>query len=122
MPKFKIREEFTDGSTQNFYVSANDEATALGIATTLFGGEHLVLEEVDPAVVAVTEQAPTSVGYWGATVTLKQEDTDAVTFVSMLFDNAKSSNEVMEAFKAKTINGVRADAVSLSGIYFVDVA
>ena len=114
MPSFKVRETFTDGSTQNTYLNTGTEAEALGICQTLYGGEHEVLETPIDVVVAEADLVP--VPYKRVGVTLRNEGTDSVTFLDLLVKSTVSSADVITTLTGKTINGVLANVVSINSI------
>ena len=114
MPNYQIKEVFTNGASQNTYISATDESTALGVAQAFYGGNHQAFEE--SASVTTEEAAITPVSFKRARIMLKNEATDDTTFLNLIVKDTVSDLDIEAALKNKTINGVHADKVTILSI------
>lgn len=119
MPKFKIRENFSNGSSQNTYIPATDEASALSLAQALYGGELEVLKT--PLDIAVQEPSLSAVAYKDVSVMIKNEATDNKAYINILVDASKNTNDIITTLQDKTINGVKADVVTIISIRSYEV-
>jgi hypothetical protein len=119
MPKFKIRENFSNGASQNTYIPASDEVVALEIAQALYGGELEVLKV--PIDIAVQEPALTAVSYKDVSIMIRNEATDNKAYLNILVDYSKNTTDIISAIKDKTINGVKADTVTIISIRAYEV-
>jgi len=114
MARFKITETFTNGVSQNTYISAIDEATALGICVALYGGNHQAFEA--SSSITVTDASITPVSFKRVRVMLKNVATEDTTFLSFIVKDTVSDLDVEATLKNKTINGVSADTVTILSI------
>jgi len=104
MAKFKIRQNFSNGSSSNTYIQAASEALALGVAQNLMDSNLEVLSE--PAGVPATLASATNVAYKKFSVVCQDSATGNKTFVNFVGKSTVSIIDVETFFKGKTINGV----------------
>lgn len=119
MPKYKIVEVFTNDVKQSTYIPAVSETAALEICTAIYGGNHQAFEE--STSITTEEPALTPVSYKRAKIMLKNEGTDDVTFFDLIVKDTVSDLDIEVALKDKTINGVKADKVTVLSINKVTV-
>lgn len=114
MPRFKIRENFSNGKSQNTYIPATDEATALSIAQALYDGELEVLKT--PADIVVEEPSLSAVAYKDVSIMIKNEGTDDKAYLNLLVASTKTTTDIISTLQDKIINGVKADKVTIISI------
>lgn len=119
MPKFKVREKFSNGSAQNAYLSATDEATALGICNAIYGGNHQAFEE--SSGINTEEASLTPVSFKRVNTVLKNDATNDTTFFKFIVKDSVSDLDVIAALKGKTINDVLVDKVTVLSINLTTV-
>lgn len=112
MPKYKIRETFSNGKTHSMNVATADEATALLVAQTLLGGQVEVLEA--PANITVSDPSLTNVSYKRFDIMGKNVSTGDRTYFTFLGKATVTDIDVKNYFVNKTINGVHLDEVTVS--------
>ena len=112
MPKFKIRQNFSNGSSSSVVIPAANEATALAVGQALMDSELEVLEA--PLDITVTDASATNVSYKKVAVVAKHSASGNKTFINFIAKATVSIIDVETFFIGKTINGVSIDAVSVS--------
>lgn len=119
MPRYKVRETFTNDVVQNTYIDAANEATALQICVSLYGGNHEVFEE--STAVTTEDEALAAVSFNRASIMIKDDSTKNVAFLNLLVKSDIDIDEIETALLTKTINGVKADSVQLTGFTVVTI-
>lgn len=114
MANYKIIETFTNNVKQSTYIPAVSETAALEICAAIYGGSHEAFEE--STAVTTEEPALIAVSFKRAKIMLKNEGTDDVTFFDLIVKDTVSDLEIEIALKDKTINGVKADKVTVLSI------
>ena len=111
MARIKCIETFMDESRNTTYLDVSDAATALTICGTLFGGKTEIFEE--SVGVTVSEPELIAVGCKLIKVALINETSDKSTFLQFYAKSTVSSLDVINNLIGKTIDGVKAEKVSI---------
>jgi len=115
MPKFVIKETFTNGTTSRLSLQTGTEAEALTLAGTLLGGQVSAL--IVPSTIPVTEESATVVDYIHYNCYCADSTTGSSTFVAFDAKDTVSDLDVRNMLIGKTINGVNIDTVTVKGSF-----